>query len=197
MGNIFGWIIGLVVALGIGVGVRYAATPSIPEIVAPLAPTPIYDSRYDNAPAPEAPVPAPIPAPAPKPKAVAPAPAPTPTPAPAPAPTPIPAPAPTPTPAPAPVVAAPKTITVTYQNNVFSPAVITIKKGDTVKFVNGHTFSMMVASNPHPIHTSYSSLNSGTLEPGESYSIVMNEAGVVVHYHNHFNPGAEGQITVE
>ena len=87
-------------------------------------------------------------------------------------------------------------VVITYENNVFTPSVTKVKIGDTVKFDNKHTFAIRVSSNPHPIHTSYSKLESNRLEPGQSYEFIASEK-VTISYHNHFNPNAEGKIVVE
>ncbi len=85
---------------------------------------------------------------------------------------------------------------VSYENNVFNPASVKIKIGDSVKFVNDDTAAIRVSSAPHPIHASYPKLESGTLEPGDSYTFTATEK-VTIKYHNHFNPGAKGEIVVE
>src|SRR3989344_323342 len=87
-------------------------------------------------------------------------------------------------------------VVITYENSVFTPSVTKVKIGDTVKFENKHTFAIRVSSNPHPIHTSYSKLESDRLEPGQSYEFTASEK-VTISYHNHFNPNAEGKIVVE
>lgn len=57
-------------------------------------------------------------------------------------------------------------------------------------------FAMRISLNPHPIHTSYPKLESGTIEPGASYTFTASEK-TTINYHNHFNPGVGGQIIVE
>ena len=74
--------------------------------------------------------------------------------------------------------------------------IVSIKKGDTVKFMNKHSFAIRVASNEHPFHTSYPKLDSGTLDVGESYSLEMNDLGEI-NYHNHFNPSVGGAIIIK
>lgn len=95
-------------------------------------------------------------------------------------------------------VAAPvgKKVTVTYQNNAFAPNEVKLKVGDTVVFQNKHSAAIRVASNPHPIHTSFSALDSSGIDPGESYEFTF-KAPVTVHYHNHYNPSVGGTIVVE
>lgn len=88
------------------------------------------------------------------------------------------------------------TVLVIYQNNAFNPASVKIKVGDSVEFVNNHTFAIRIASNPHPIHTSYPKLESGTVDPGSSYTFTATEKATI-KYHNHFNPSAGGEIIVE
>jgi len=87
-------------------------------------------------------------------------------------------------------------VTVTYQNNAFSPGTVSIGVGDTVIFENKHSAPVRISSNPHPIHTSHPDLESGSVPPSQTYEITFDEA-VTVNYHNHFNPGATGRIIVE
>lgn len=123
----------------------------------------------------------------------------------APAPIVVPAPIVTPQAAPTPVAPAPvsasapqtpATHAVTYENNLFTPAVVNAKIGDIVAFKNNHTFQIRVSSNPHPIHTSAPELESDTLPVGDTYRFTTTKQ-TTIHYHNHFNPGAEGTIVVE
>ncbi len=87
-------------------------------------------------------------------------------------------------------------VTVSYENNSFNPANLTLKVGDMVKFVNNHSFDIQVESNPHPIHTSMPDFSSGRLPPGGTFEFTFT-APVSFSFHNHFNPGAQGRITVE
>lgn len=87
-------------------------------------------------------------------------------------------------------------VTVVFQNGAFTPAVVNVKVGDTVTWVNKHISAIRVVSNPHPFHTSYPALDSDTVDPGSSYSFTFKEK-VTVNYHNHFNPGVTGQVVVE
>ena len=87
-------------------------------------------------------------------------------------------------------------VDVTYENNSFSPSLITISQGTNVRFVNRSTADIRISSNPHPTHTSYPDLESGRLAPGENYQIIFEEA-MTVNYHNHFNPSATGKIIVK
>ena len=85
--------------------------------------------------------------------------------------------------------------TVVYENNKFTPATLTIKAGDTVVFLNKHTGPISIASNPHPLHTSFPALRSD-IAPGFSYRFTFTEPATV-GYHNHFNPSVTGQIIVK
>jgi plastocyanin len=101
-----------------------------------------------------------------------------------------------------------KTVTVTYTGNSFSPASITIKKGDSVKFVDATGAGIWVASNPHPIHNGYSGTTvdqhcpdtTGTAfdqcSPGTSYTFTFQKVGSW-GYHNHLNHGAMGTVVVQ
>jgi len=86
-------------------------------------------------------------------------------------------------------------VTVSYENRAFSPASVEINTGDGIMFTNNHSAAIRIASNPHPIHTSYRKLESGSLQPGESYTFVATEP-VTINYHNHFDPNIKGSIIV-
>ncbi len=85
---------------------------------------------------------------------------------------------------------------VTYENNAFNPSTLTVKAGTTVTFVNNGASPIRIPSGPHPVHTSFSEFDSDTLAPGESYDFTFVNP-MTLQYHNHFNPGATGQVIVE
>ena len=99
------------------------------------------------------------------------------------------------------------TVTVTYDGKAFSPASVSIKKGDTVKFVNTSGSPMWVASDPHPMHSGYSGTTvsqhcpdtAGTAfdecSTASTYSFVFGKVGSW-GYHNHVNHCATGTIVV-
>lgn len=85
---------------------------------------------------------------------------------------------------------------VVYENSAFTPAVLTISVGDKVIFKNNHIAPIRLASNPHPIHTSFPEFDSDTLAPGESYEFTFGKP-MTLSYHNHFNPVIGGKIIVQ
>lgn len=108
-------------------------------------------------------------------------------------------------------VATPKIVTVTYTSAGFSPASVTIAKGDTVMFVAGTDDKVMwVASGPHPTHQGYDGTTreqhcaSGYAGPapfdqcatGASFSFAFEKAGTW-KYHNHVNSGQTGTVIVQ
>lgn len=105
-------------------------------------------------------------------------------------------------------VTTPKTVTVTYNGSTFSPASVTIKKGDSVKFVNSSSGPMWVASAVHPTHTVYSGTNvnqhcpdtTGTAfdqcSAGSSYTFTFGKTGTW-NYHNHASASAQGTVVVQ
>lgn len=101
-------------------------------------------------------------------------------------------------------VSVPKTVTITYTDAGFSPANITINKGDTVKFVNNSSSDMWPASAMHPTHLAYpeqSSCFAGKFDgchvtKGNSYSMKFNLVGAW-GYHDHLNASKFGKITVQ
>jgi plastocyanin len=88
-------------------------------------------------------------------------------------------------------------VTVNYTDSGFSPKTVTIKKGDTVTFVNKSSIGLWVASNPHPFHTDYPGFDEKTsIANGGSWSFTFDRAGSW-GYHNHRNPTDLATIVVQ
>ncbi|MBI4232384.1 S-layer homology domain-containing protein [Candidatus Peregrinibacteria bacterium] len=106
----------------------------------------------------------------------------------------------------------PKTYTVDITEDGFSPEELSVKKGDTVKWVNKDADEKhWPASNDHPTHTDYpGTANSkcdtddedgifdacSGLEENASWSFTFDEVGSW-DYHDHLSPSLTGTITVE
>lgn len=88
-------------------------------------------------------------------------------------------------------------VTVNYDYNGFTPTIIVIKKGDTVRFINKSTTTRMwVASGPHPAHTAYPGFDQGTSVGYDgSYSFKFTQTGKFP-FHNHIDPRRTGTIVV-
>lgn len=86
---------------------------------------------------------------------------------------------------------------ITYTDSGFTPASITIKNGETVKWINQSSAKMWVASNPHPTHTDYPGFDqlSSALSGGK-YQFTFEKVGNW-GYHNHTNPSDGGMINVQ
>lgn len=102
----------------------------------------------------------------------------------------------------APTVAA----TVRYTENGFEPKSITIKKGETVRFLNESDRDMWVGSAMHPTHSVYpekteddclgSSFDQCKAESkGSVFDFAFREVGTW-GYHNHMQAGHFGSVTV-
>ena len=87
--------------------------------------------------------------------------------------------------------------TITYENNAWNPAAVTVKAGEAVRIINKHRGNIRAVSNPHPFHTSQPDFDSDTLAPGEEYTYTTKAGTKKIEYHNHFNPGALGEIIVQ
>ncbi len=101
--------------------------------------------------------------------------------------------------------------TVTLTDQGFAPKSVTIKKGQTVTWVNESAQDMWVASNVHPIHSAY---NGTTMQQhcpdaanssfdachgfskGSTYSFTFDKTGTW-GYHNHLDPSQTGTVVVE
>lgn len=99
---------------------------------------------------------------------------------------------------------------VTYTGNGFSPKSLTVKKGDTVTWLNKDSDQLWVASGVHPDHTLYDGTSRAQHCPntantafdqckgmptGQSYSFTFNKVGTW-EYHNHLNPSESGEVVV-
>ncbi|MDP3974847.1 MAG: hypothetical protein Q8P88_00975 [Candidatus Jorgensenbacteria bacterium] len=107
-----------------------------------------------------------------------------------------------------PVPLPPPTITahvVKYTDGGFSPAPLTVKRGNTVTWQNDASRNVWPASAVHPTHTAYPTAGGclGStfdacrgLASGESWSFVFNEIGTW-RYHDHLRTSMTGTIVVE
>ncbi len=85
---------------------------------------------------------------------------------------------------------------LTYTNDGFTPATLTLKAGTKVKITNESASTLQFYSDPHPTHSEPSDLNLGTINRGESKTFTVTRTGT--HgYHNHLNPGDTGTIIVQ
>jgi len=88
------------------------------------------------------------------------------------------------------------TTTVTLTANGFVPQVLTIRRGQTVTWINNSGQQATVNSDPHPTHTAYPPLNLGEFNDGDSLSLRFPKPGRY-GYHNHFDATQTGTIIVE
>lgn len=103
------------------------------------------------------------------------------------------------------------THTVEITPTGFAPAIITIKKGDSVTWINKREQASWPASASHPSHTVYPGsgiTKCGTLEEntifdacreiqeGQSYTFQFNQVGSW-NYHDHLVTSFDGRIIVE
>ena len=86
--------------------------------------------------------------------------------------------------------------TITYDSNGFSPALTTIKSGDSVTFVNKTSDEIQVDSDPHPVHTDDTDLNVGAIAPGQSMTVTLTKKGTF-GFHNHLDPTDRARITIQ
>lgn len=82
----------------------------------------------------------------------------------------------------------------------FRPGSLTIKKGETVTWVNSAEKYAWPASDPHPTHTNYSStepfFDPGLpMKVGEAWSFTFEKPGNW-KYHDHLDPTKRGTIEV-
>ncbi len=85
---------------------------------------------------------------------------------------------------------------VLLTKNGFEPLSITIKKGETVMWINQSQKNATVNSNPYPTNNLYPFLNLGEFPPGNGIQTIFKEAGSY-SYHNEFIPEQQGTIVVK
>jgi plastocyanin len=81
-----------------------------------------------------------------------------------------------------------KTMKVSIEDFFFSPANMTVAPGTTVKWVNN-------GQAPHTSTADDGTWDSGTLQPGESFSFTFDQPGTYT-YHCNIHPNMTGTITV-
>lgn len=88
-------------------------------------------------------------------------------------------------------------VAVAMTKDGFMPNKATIRKGDTVKFVNEDVQDRWPASNIHPTHDIYPEFDpQRALKLGESWSFTFTKEGIW-RYHDHLLPSLSGTIVAE
>lgn len=85
--------------------------------------------------------------------------------------------------------------TITFTNNGFSPAELSVKKGTIVTIVNDSSVQVQFSSDDHPTHRLNEGMNLPVLSPGQSDSFVAEEVGEW-GFHDHIDDSLTGTITV-
>lgn len=85
---------------------------------------------------------------------------------------------------------------VTLNQSGFSPSTITIKKGQTVSWINRSGSNATVNSASHPNHTQFPFLNLGEFPKDTTVQTVFENTGTFT-YHNHLNPAQRGTVIVK
>lgn len=87
--------------------------------------------------------------------------------------------------------------TIRMTKEGFVPSSVTVKRGQTVRWVNAESQPHWLASDPHPSHTDNPDLDSlHELAQGETYLYTFMKSGMV-RYHDHLNPQYLGTVVVE
>jgi len=102
---------------------------------------------------------------------------------------------------------------ITYTDDGFSPASVTVNRGETVRFVNQSARGMWVGSDDHPTHTQYDGTSTrehcadgtnttGTFDQcraaatGESWEYAFEKSGTF-GFHNHMGASNTGTVIVQ
>ncbi len=88
-------------------------------------------------------------------------------------------------------------IEISYTDQGFAPATITVRAGTAVTFVNKSSKQMWVASAPHPQHTDLPGFDQlESVGSGKTYTYTFAKVGSW-KYHNHTSPTDRGMVVVE
>jgi len=88
-------------------------------------------------------------------------------------------------------------LTIVYNNDGFYPQEITIRKGDTIRFINQSDRKMWVASDNHPAHDIYPEFDQKDISlRGTEYKFKFDKTGTW-GFHNHMFSSHVGKIIVE
>lgn len=94
-----------------------------------------------------------------------------------------------------PTAAATINVSITGPGGGFSPSAVNATVGDTIVWTNNDSQIRNVSSNDHPVHTKYTPLNLGDVNPSATLSLMVDTAGTY-GYHDHLFSGFTGTITV-
>ncbi len=86
--------------------------------------------------------------------------------------------------------------TVIYDENGFSPEMLTSKAGEKMIIENKSSSTIQVQSNPHPSHGGNNELNVGAIAAGEGKSVTLNTKGTF-GFHDHLNPDNTANVVVQ
>jgi plastocyanin len=89
-----------------------------------------------------------------------------------------------------------KTVTVFITNGKFSPETVSINVNDTVVWLNKDAVNRQIMSDPHPAHSSFEDLASGTLATNQTFSFKFIAPGNIT-YHDETNPTTKGKIEIK
>lgn len=91
-------------------------------------------------------------------------------------------------------------VIITFTDDGFSPAQVTVKSGGAIKWVNNSSAKVQAASDPHPTHTTNPEITDGDfvieLAPGASSSVKITKSGTW-GFHDHLKPAVRGKIVVQ
>ena len=89
---------------------------------------------------------------------------------------------------------------ITYENDEFSPACVTVASGASISWVNKSSSEVQVGIDPHPSHTGNREVSNGdfvlNLKSGGQAKSTIATAGEHP-YHDHLNPRATGMVVVK
>lgn len=88
-------------------------------------------------------------------------------------------------------------VTISLEQISFKPRDIIINKGTKVTWVNNENVPHTINSDPHAGHNYFSEQNSGTLNKGDEFSLVLGKEGIYPYHCSYHASTMKGSIIVE
>lgn len=88
------------------------------------------------------------------------------------------------------------TALITYNNGVFNPVTLPIRKGQMIEFKNIGGQSLQIALGKHPKHEEVEGFKETVVTTGKSYYFTLWQAGIF-DYHDHLKASAQGSLIVQ
>ncbi len=87
--------------------------------------------------------------------------------------------------------------TIDITKTSYTPGTVTIKKGQSVTWVNNDTVPHQIAADPYPTHSSLPELHSSSLNQGDSYTFTFENKGTFTYQDPLYPTTLKATVVVE